>query len=179
MSLLTNIVSYYKADESSGNASDSTAQANTLTNNGTVTYNTGKINNGAYFSGASTMYFSRANDTDFSGLQASSDMSISCWAYFTTGSPSSGTFYSLFSQEDSTGAGTPAWNIGYGNEGGTLRFQLVNSNGGSNQVSARINQTLTSATWYHIVFLYTHSSGVNQIYVNGTSIGTATNNPLS
>lgn len=50
MSLLTNQVSYWKLDESSGNAADS-AGSNTLTNTN-VTYTTGKINNGAVFNGS-------------------------------------------------------------------------------------------------------------------------------
>src|SRR3989338_2464400 len=46
MSLIDNIVYYYKFDESSGNASDSVS-SNTLTNTNTVGYGTGIINNGA------------------------------------------------------------------------------------------------------------------------------------
>lgn len=52
-------VSYWKLDESSGNASDSIG-SNTGTNNGTVTYSSGKINNGAVFNGSS-QYFTYPN----------------------------------------------------------------------------------------------------------------------
>lgn len=51
--LTDNLVAYYKLDESSGNASDSVGSA-TLTNT-SVTYGTGKINNGAVFNGSANL----------------------------------------------------------------------------------------------------------------------------
>lgn len=48
MALTDNLISYWKLNESSGNASDS-VWSNTLTNNWTVTYTTGKIWNWADF----------------------------------------------------------------------------------------------------------------------------------
>jgi hypothetical protein len=49
--LTTSLVSYWKLDESSGNADDAVS-TNDLTNTGTVTYAAAKINKGADFSGA-------------------------------------------------------------------------------------------------------------------------------
>jgi hypothetical protein len=64
MSLLTNLVSYWKFDESSGNATDSVA-SRVLTNNN-VTYVAGKINNGAAFdSGSSAEYLHIADNAVF------------------------------------------------------------------------------------------------------------------
>ena len=63
MALTDNLVSYWKLDESSGNASDSVG-SNTLTNNNTVTYSAGKINNGATFVRASSQWLSRAYTAD-------------------------------------------------------------------------------------------------------------------
>ncbi len=54
MALTDNIVSYWKLDESSGNASDSVA-SNTATNTN-VTYTTGKINNWATFNGTNARF---------------------------------------------------------------------------------------------------------------------------
>jgi len=54
MALTDNLVSYWKLDESSGNASDSSGNSVTLTNNNTLTYTGGKINNGATFASATT-----------------------------------------------------------------------------------------------------------------------------
>ena len=67
MSLTTNIVAYWKFDESSGNAMDSTGNGNTLTNVNTVTYSAGKINNGANFVAASSQYFSATAAAPASG----------------------------------------------------------------------------------------------------------------
>lgn len=82
-SLITNIVSYYKLDESSGNAADS-AGTNTLTNSG-VTYGTGLIHNGAFFgssgSGSAALTILDASET---GLNFSADFTISLWAKLTS-----------------------------------------------------------------------------------------------
>ena len=69
--LATDLLSYYKYDESSGNAVDSHG-SNDLTNNGAMPYNTALLNNGAdcdgsagdYLSGADTMF--DFGDEDFS-----------------------------------------------------------------------------------------------------------------
>ncbi len=62
MSLTTNLLAYWKLDESSGNATDATGNGFTLTNNNTVTYGTGLINNGAQFTGGVIKYLSRADN---------------------------------------------------------------------------------------------------------------------
>ena len=56
MALTDNLFAYWKLDESSGNAADATGNGRTLTNNGTVTYAAGKINNGAVFSNSASKY---------------------------------------------------------------------------------------------------------------------------
>lgn len=53
MSLSTNLISYWKLDETSGNAVDSVG-SNTLTNNNSVSFSTALINNGANFGTANT-----------------------------------------------------------------------------------------------------------------------------
>jgi hypothetical protein len=60
MALTDNLVSYWKLDESSGNAADATGGGNTGTNNNTITYAAGKINNGSVLNG-SNQYFSFPN----------------------------------------------------------------------------------------------------------------------
>jgi Concanavalin A-like lectin/glucanases superfamily len=80
MALTTNLVGYWKLDESSGNATDSSGNSHTLTNNNTVTYAAGKINNGAVFNGT-TNFLSLANG---SSLVQGGAMTIAGWAKFTT-----------------------------------------------------------------------------------------------
>src|SRR3990167_551156 len=62
MALDTNLVAYWKMDESSGDATDSVA-SHTLTNTN-VTYGTGKINNGAAFNSTGDS-LRTTTDTDF------------------------------------------------------------------------------------------------------------------
>lgn len=79
MALTDNILAYYKTDESSGNASDSSGGGFTLTNTGSMTYTTGKINNGA--DTTSTKYLTRS---DILGRTAGNagDITITGWFKF-------------------------------------------------------------------------------------------------
>ncbi len=67
------LVAYWKFDESSSTASDSSGNGLTLTNNGTTPYTDGKFGNAPTYNG-STRYFSTA--TTISGVQ-----SVSFWTY--------------------------------------------------------------------------------------------------
>ena len=67
MAILDNIRAAYKLDESSGNAADSSGNGNTLTNNGTVTYVTGKINNAALFDNTTSKNLDFAGNLGFAG----------------------------------------------------------------------------------------------------------------
>lgn len=73
MALDTNLVSYWKLDESSGNAADSVG-SNTLTNSNT-TYAAGKLNNAGIFNGSSS--YLRAEDT--SNTLDLTNLTISYW----------------------------------------------------------------------------------------------------
>lgn len=73
MALTDQLVGYWKLDESSGNPVDSVG-SRTLTNNATVTFSSGKVNNGANFNGT-TQYFSRAAET----IGVTNTWSVSCW----------------------------------------------------------------------------------------------------
>jgi len=55
------LVGYWKMDESSGDASDSSGNGYTLTNNGTTAFTTGKFGNGSEHVPASTQYLSTAS----------------------------------------------------------------------------------------------------------------------
>ena len=82
MSLLTGLVSYWKLDESSGNAADAHA-SNTLTNNNTVGYSAAKINNGADYGAGNTNKYLR-NSGDLIGNYQADIFSISLWLNITT-----------------------------------------------------------------------------------------------
>lgn len=165
MALTDNLVAYYKLDESSGNASDSSGNGYTLTNNNTVSFTTGKISNGADFGASnSSKYFNHASLHGFtSPTQA---MSLSVWVKITT-APSSGETQFIVSQfiGETTGGD---WKIGYYNESGTLKIRITNDGGGSLAYST----TLTTGTWYHIVgtFSGSNAAGSTKIYLNGAEV---------
>jgi hypothetical protein len=157
MALTTNLVSYYKFDESSGNAADSVG-SNTLTNINTVTFVAGKINNSTNLVRASSQYL-RITNASQSGLGFTGDFSISSWINFS--SFSTANLYGISSK----------WR---GSQG---YFFFVGD--GSNRIGLRINGTTASvswtpstSTWYHVVCVYTASAGSVDFYINGSQQGT-------
>ncbi len=77
--LTDKLVSYWKLDESSGNAADSVG-SNTLTNVGMSTYGAAKINNGVILNGSS-QYLGNAVPA---GLQITGDTTVNAWAYLSS-----------------------------------------------------------------------------------------------
>lgn len=63
MALTDQLITSLRFDESSGNATDSSGNSKTFTNNNTVPYVTGKVNNGADLESGSSHSFSRSNGT--------------------------------------------------------------------------------------------------------------------
>jgi len=161
MALTDNLVSYWKLDESSGNAADSVG-SNTLTNNNSTAYATGKINNGADFENSSSQYLSIADGTQ-SGLDITGDLSISFWW-----KPESHTGFTWLVSKYLIAGNQRSYGVYY-DTGNTLYF--VFSNNGTATSGAGYSFTPSDGTWYHIVIAY-NSSGVQTIYVNGSSIGT-------
>lgn len=164
MSLITNLVSYWKLDESSGNATDSVS-SNTLTNNNTVTYSAGKINNGANFVSASSKYLSIA---DNASLSITGNLSISAWVNFSS-TPSSGNYYAIVSKLN----GSPNYSYAFNlyNNAGTLSLYFQNSTNGTAVTQGLVAWTPTTSTWYHISAVYTAAAGSVSFYVNGVQQG--------
>jgi hypothetical protein len=75
MALTDNLVSYWKLDESSGNAADSVG-SNTGTNVGSIAYSAGKINNGATM-GSSKRFDCGVTGINITGKQA---FTFAMWA---------------------------------------------------------------------------------------------------
>lgn len=155
MALSTNLVAYYKLDESSGNATDSSGNGKTLTNTGTITYATGKINNGATNNGTGTK---RLNGT-MTGLTSSSNNTWSLWY-----KPSGHTGYIIDQNPDSGNCRLIIYNDG---DGARLFANGNEVDGGA----------MTLGTWYFIVATKSNTSW--ELFVNGTSKGTTTTGGLS
>lgn len=160
--LMTGLVSYWKLDESSGNASDSIG-SNTGTNN-SVTYTTGKINNGASFNGSSS-YLSFGTTSTLNPL----NISISCWF----NSSSIATAQTIISRDTTASIGLDRCYSIY-IYSSKLICELFSS---STVASITGSTTLSSNTWYFVTITY---DGVNvKMYLNGVSDATPISTSIS
>ncbi len=151
MALDTNLVSWWKLDESSGNASDSKG-SNTLTNT-SVTYNTGKINNGGVFVAGSSSKLAATG----TGLPTSGDFTMACW------------------YKGATPVNDGIMGFGSVNANGQMRMILVVGGkayfGGYNY-DLDSTFTITTGNWHHLVFTYSGTTAT--WYVDGTQRNSAT-----
>lgn len=163
MALTDNLVSYWKLDESSGNAADSVG-SNTLTNTGTMTYGTGKINNGAVL--AAGKYLSRSSAV----LTAVNNISTSFWVNIPDTSETGG-FVRIGSIAGSDGWGCGVGGTRYDNAGNNL-IVLIDG------VAWRSFGALGAAGWKHCVI--TRGATTWKAYVNGVQLGsTFTDTPVA
>jgi len=159
MSLTDNLIAYWKFDESSGDAADSSGNSKTLTNNNTVAYGTGKINNAADLEASSSEYFSISNGTYFDVTSGS----INCWI----NRESTGTAQRIISTYTNTGEGGFTFNI-------TATNKLQAFFGEGNQaVTGGTDLTTTGSFAYMVTFTWTTAR--KDIYINATSEGSNTN----
>lgn len=164
MALTDNLVSYWKLDESSGNASDSVG-SNTLTNNNSATYSAGKINNSVSLNGSS-QYLSIA-DASQSGLDfGTGAFSISLWIK----SSQSATGREILEKQWISSGGY--YQIAWGNStAGTIKFE-----GGSNGAAVFALYTTTATyndnAWHHLVLV--RSSNTVTAYIDGSLSGSNT-----
>ena len=160
MALTTGLQAYWKLDESSGNAADSSGNGNTLTNTGSTTYVSALINNGASFDTTNKRLSSSTNvNFDWNG-----DYSWSLWvnvnSFSTTG-------YFL---DHVTSIGASRRAIIYYDTSGKFRvFASGNEAFGASGFS--------SGAWHHIVV--TKSSVNWLIYVDNVLQNSTTSNSIS
>lgn len=152
------IKAYYKLDEASGNASDSSGNGYTLTNTGSVAYTAGKINNGASFTGTNSVYLSTANAV---GFVTGGYRSISLSVKF-----SSTTGGYVYANATTTGN---IYNILY-IASGTLKMF---ANG--NEVSSL--STLSTGVFYNVVM--TQNGTTWSLYIDGVLQGSVVQGTLS
>lgn len=158
MALVDNLISYWSlADLADAHGS------NTLTNNATVTFTTGKVGNAASFASASNQYLSVASNA---ALQTGDiDFTLACWVNMTTKSATMG----IVSKSNSTLAAGIEYDLFYTTATDRFRFRV--STGSAN---VTVDDTTLGApstgTWYFIVCW--HDSVNNQIGIS-TNAGTA------
>lgn len=160
MSLLTGLQAYYKLDESSGNASDSSGNSFTLTNTGSTPYGTGKINNGAQFNRTNNRRLASGSNLNFNW---SNDYSWSFWVNMNA------FVNSEYLIDHVTTSGSDRRMIFY--TGADSRFRIFAS--GNEAVSS---SSFSTGVWYHIVGV---KSGSNwTLYVNNISEATTTSSTI-
>lgn len=155
MSIIDNLISYWKLDESSGNAVDSVG-SNTLTNTNTATFGAGKINNGTTLARASSQRFLGGTT---SALQPASALTFSMWIYVNA-SPVS---YCAIAGNTLSG-NQRGYLFDMAVSGKYLSFQIGNGTWGI------VSTTYTVGSWTHIVG--TWDGETVRLYKNGTEVGT-------
>lgn len=153
MAIADNLVSYYKFDESSGNAADSVG-SNTGTNVGTATYTSGKINNALTLNGST-----QCLTVGTSLLSAYTGVSVACWIKLTAldaymhmiGKTDDTTYNQLFRVTD------------------TNRLQATVTTTTETYITG--GTTLTTGVWYFAVYTW-DGSNIN-LYLNGSTDATA------
>ena len=172
MALTDSLVSYWKLDESSGNAADSVG-SNTLTNNNTVTYEAGKINNAAHFNGSNQSL--SITDASQSGLDITGALTIAGWINLDALPTGAYTFWSIASKWQSSG-NQRSYNLAYyvdGDDSDKRKFFLTIVENGIADDSELFStqQELSTGTWYHVAGVITPGSpATGNIYLNGSDV---------
>jgi hypothetical protein len=157
MSLLDNLVSYWKLDEASGTRVD-VHGSNNLTDVNTVTQAAGKIGNAGQFVNANDEYLEIAVASQ-SGLDFTGSLTVSAWVWMDT----TGFRYILSKGGTATGGG---YVLEWTTSGSRFRFSISDGS-----VVRLVNGLSTTATgqWFFIVAWY--NSGDNSVNIqvdNGT-----------
>lgn len=161
MALTTNLVNYWKLDESSGNASDSVGSL-TLTNTSSATFGAALINNGHV--GNSSGFFH--DGTSYTTLGTSSPFTFNAWIWMST-TPTGANDY-LLSVSDATNF--LAYSLYY-REDGILRMRWERARDGVAVDLAQVTTTLSTSTWH--MMTGTYSGSQLELFIDAVSQGTA------
>jgi hypothetical protein len=166
MALSTNLISYWKFDESSGNAADSVG-SNTLTNNGSATFGTGLLGNAASLGTTNTTKsFSVANNIN----AFTSNFTYNLWVQILTVPTNNGSAYELLSDSDNSTANNKGqMGIQYNQASGATNIYINRNQFGANaQYGVALN--LGTNTWHMLT--YTWNGATIALYVDGSSSAT-------
>ena len=159
MALSTNLLAYWKLDESSGDAADATGNGYTLTNNNSVGYAAALINNGADF-GATDNHSKYLYTNTPPTIPTAGAFSISLWVKIRT-APAINQERSIFSYSKAYDSKIDINDYG----DGTYRYIRVMTEGSDR----KYKHTLSTSSFTHIVVTYP-SSGDGKLYINGTYV---------
>lgn len=159
------LISFWEFDEISGNVFDSVA-GNTLSNNGGAPFVAAKINNGGQTTATASQYFSIL-DANQSGLDFTSDMSISMWVRFDA-FPLEDSHHILLSKWDNGGQRSYEISADHSPSAvGKLYFSWsMNGNAGASEDYRTTPFSPVVGQWYHIVVTYTAATAAVDFYIN-------------
>lgn len=178
MALTDNLQGYWKLDEASGNASDSSGNSNTLTNNGTVTYiNPAVIGNGALFVKASSQNLSITNAAQTGLGLGSGDYSWSWWMNLTQLPSTAGTDMVIMAKYD-IGTVPNGFDIiieHAGAQADKMEISMIGDGASTDLNQFRANTALTAGdvgAWHHWVMAFTFvgSNCSCVFYKDGSSV---------
>lgn len=156
---ITTPLSYWKLDESSGDAIDAVGGLTAV--NTSVTYAAAKINNGATYNGSAFHTIA-----DNAAIKPASDISISLWVNITSTSS-----YQMLLAKGENAGDTRSYEIRC--FGTTTQLEVQMRAGGGSYIQFRTTTAIGTGTWKHIVI--TRTGATNKIYINGVSDTLAAN----
>lgn len=157
-SLLTDLESFWKLEESSGNAIDELGNAN-LSETGSIGTATGKIGNARNLSG-SGQYFSTSK-ANVSALYGGADFTIGGW--MASDANATNSLCSVYGA-----SGNRCWLLQHGSN-----WRLLASSDGSATVNTGfVGSSTTAGTFYHWLLEWDESAEQFEFYVNNSSIAT-------
>lgn len=164
MALSDSLVSYWRFDESSGDAVDAVG-SNDLVNTG-CTYASGKINNGVDLEAGDSDYLS-ITDASQTGLDFTTNLTFSAWVKIE--STFGGASYTILSKWTGAGANRSySWHV-FDND---IMVLQINDGTTIDEFAFEYTPGFTTGTWYHMVVTYeeqvhTLTKYVAKGYVNG------------
>jgi hypothetical protein len=177
-SLLTGLQAYWNFNESSGNAS-SAVNNNTLTNINSVSYTTGKINNGVRFASSSLNYFKIASTSQTGLVEITSDFSLSLWVNIDAQPSGVYPYYQLINKWNEY-TDQRGFALLYANNLASPYLYFATSAGGADADPTSfyfLTKTLTPSSWYHLVIAWDASISTAYFYINNTLEGIVVGDP--
>ena len=171
MALTDSLVSYWKLDESSGNAADAHG-SNTLVNQNTTTFVAAKINNGADVEAGSSQGF-QVTDAAQTGLDITGDISISFWVKHETLPPADGSAPQYYIDKRKVSGASGEYTFAYGGivitANRNLGIELRDSSNNISRLYTTNGYNLSTTVFQHVVFSVTVATPAVAIYVDGVS----------
>ncbi|MCB9798234.1 LamG domain-containing protein [Candidatus Nomurabacteria bacterium] len=157
---MTNNILLYHLNESSGDASDSSANSHTGTVTGATQSATGKLGDAYSFDGNDRITVSDHND--FS-INTTGDLSVAFW--MKTGANVT-SLQKIFAKGGCSGDSGFEWTVDISSS--KIRAAYSASNGNSIRVE-QSSASLSTGTWYHVVVVFTGATSSDdvKIYLNG------------